>query len=345
MHSRVLLVTALSISGAAHAQVNVFTGTPPLATNTLDFDAPFVPSGAISSTDPAFTNAGVASVAQFGISWVTGSDTITAGSNGSGQSLVVTGSGAGTLSVAGIGQPLSGSGTGGGFDVLLAAPASQFGLLFIDQINFNYTIELLLAGNSLGVGNFSYSGSFPQPPRYWTGPSAFDQIKVTFLSNVGVGVDDFAFDVVSTGPTTYCTAGTSTSGCTPTIGANAQPSVSLAHPCVIAATGVEGQKSGIIFYGIDNSGFSPTPWGVGGTSLLCVKSPTQRTLSQSSGGTSGACDGQLILDWNAYQSSNPSALGNPWMAGSKVFAQGWYRDPPAVKTTNLTDAVELTYVP
>jgi hypothetical protein len=78
---------------------------------------------------------------------------------------------------------------------------------------------------------------------------------------------------------------------------------------------------------------------------LCVKSPTQRTVVQSSGGTAGACDGQLVLDWNAFQTANPASLGNPWMAGDKVFVQGWYRDPPAVKTTNLTDAVELTYVP
>jgi hypothetical protein len=146
-------------------------------------------------------------------------------------------------------------------------------------------------------------------------------------------------------PTAYCTAGTSTNGCVPSISATDQPSVSQATTCVIDVTGVEGQRSGILFYGIDNSGFAPLPWGSGGASFLCVKPPTQRTPAQSSGGTVAACDGALTLDWNAFQTSFPGSLGNPFSPGDKVYVQGWYRDPPAVKTTNLTDAVELTYVP
>ena len=43
--------------------------------------------------------------------------------------------------------------------------------------------------------------------------------------------------------------------------------------------------------------------------------------------------------------ANPSALGNPWTAGDKVYVQGWFRDPPACKTTSLSNAVELTYLP
>jgi hypothetical protein len=147
------------------------------------------------------------------------------------------------------------------------------------------------------------------------------------------------------GPIVYCTAGTSSHGCVPAIGADHQPSVTQANPCNLSIANVEGQKSGLIFYGVDNSGFAPLPWGSGGASFLCVKPPTQRTPPQSSGGTAGMCDGSLALDWNAFQLANPGSLGNPWMAGSKAFAQGWYRDPPAVKTTNLSDAVELTYAP
>jgi hypothetical protein len=145
-------------------------------------------------------------------------------------------------------------------------------------------------------------------------------------------------------PSSYCTAGTSTNGCVPTIGASTQPSVSLANPCTINVTGVEGQKTGLLFYGIDNSGYTPASWGTG-TSFLCVKPPTQRTPSQTSGGTANACDGLLVLDWNAFQSANPSSLGNPWTAGDKVYVQGWYRDPAAPKTTNLGNALEMTYLP
>jgi len=155
---------------------------------------------------------------------------------------------------------------------------------------------------------------------------------------------DLCFDAPS-GPVTYCTAGTSTNGCVPAITANAQPSVSQAHACNITIANVEGQKFGIIFYGINNSGFTPTPWAASSTSFLCVKGPTQRTGSIGSGGGIGLCNGTLSLDWNAYQTANPLSVGNPWSAGDKVYTQGWYRDPPAAKTTNLSDALEMTYVP
>jgi hypothetical protein len=337
------LLVALSSAGVAGAQVTQHTGTPPNATHFLDFDSPFVASGPIAGTSNVFTAAGIASVAQFGATWTISGDTITAGSNGSGQSLVVQSNVGGTLSVAGIGQPLSNSGTGGGFDIVLASDATEFGVLFIDQINFNYTVELLDNGISLAINQFNYGGSFPAPPHYWTGPAPFDQIKITFLSSIGVGIDNFAFDGGGA-PTSYCTAGTSTNGCTPAMAASAQPSASQANPCALSASGVEGQKTGLFFYGIDNTGFTPSSWGLG-TSFLCVKAPTQRTTTQATGGTAGSCDGSLSLDWNAWQLANPTALGNPWLAGEKVYVQGWYRDPPAPKTTNLTDALEMTYVP
>jgi len=51
------------------------------------------------------------------------------------------------------------------------------------------------------------------------------------------------------------------------------------------------------------------------------------------------------LAWNAHQSSSPGALGNPGSVGVKAFVLAWFRDPPAVKSTNLSNAVELTYAP
>ena len=141
----------------------------------------------------------------------------------------------------------------------------------------------------------------------------------------------------------YCTAGTSTNGCTPSITSTGTPSLAASSGFTIVVNALEGQKQGLIFYSV--AGRSAAPWGVGGTSFLCVKSPTQRTPSQTSGGTSGACDGTLSVDWRAYVSSTPNALGNPLSLGMVVNAQGWYRDPPAVKTTNLSDALEFTVVP
>ncbi|NUP95961.1 MAG: hypothetical protein HUU28_07335 [Planctomycetaceae bacterium] len=149
----------------------------------------------------------------------------------------------------------------------------------------------------------------------------------------------------SSAPTTFCTAGTSSNGCVPAISAANQPSLSQAAPCVIQVANVEGQKTGLIFYGIDNTGFAPLPWGIGGSSFLCVKSPTQRMQPQLTGGTSGQCDGALAQDWDSFLAGMPGALGTPFGLGNRVYAQAWYRDPPAVKTTNLSDALELTVVP
>ncbi len=142
-------------------------------------------------------------------------------------------------------------------------------------------------------------------------------------------------------PLTYCTGGTTTNGCVATISANGNPNVSLTAPCTLTVANVEGGKSGLVFYGA--SGAQSAPWN--NVSLLCVKTPVQRTTSQFSGGTPGACDGQFVLDWSLYQSLNPFSLGNPFGPGDKAWAQAWFRDPPAQGTTNLSDAVELTYAP
>jgi hypothetical protein len=144
---------------------------------------------------------------------------------------------------------------------------------------------------------------------------------------------ELCFDTPA-GPIGYCTAGTTTNGCNALISASANPSASLATACTLTVANVEGQKVGLVFYSV--SGLNNAPWN--GSSFLCVKAPTQRTAAQNAGGIVGACDGQLVLDWNAYQSSNPGALGNPFAAGMKVWAQGWFRDPPAPGTTNLSNA-------
>ncbi|MBM3991728.1 MAG: hypothetical protein FJ298_12065 [Planctomycetes bacterium] len=142
-------------------------------------------------------------------------------------------------------------------------------------------------------------------------------------------------------PVAYCTAGTTTNGCNASISATANPSVSGSTICTINVANVEGQKSGLIFYSI--TGRQAAPWNA--SSFLCVKAPTQRTTTQNSGGTAGACNGLLTLNWNTFQASNPTALGNPWATGSLAQVQAWFRDPPAGKSTNLSDGIEMTYVP
>ena len=142
----------------------------------------------------------------------------------------------------------------------------------------------------------------------------------------------------------YCTAGTTTNGCNATMGYTGIPSIALgAGGFFVNCATIEGQKTGLIFYSI--SGQNATSWGTG-TSFLCVKSPQQRTQSNNSNGTTNMCDGSLSLDFFQYVTvTNPSALGTPFSAGSQAWFQTWFRDPPAPKTTSLSDGLEVTFMP
>jgi hypothetical protein len=145
------------------------------------------------------------------------------------------------------------------------------------------------------------------------------------------------------GPTVYCTTSTTTAGCNPAMAASGTPSASASSGFTLSCTGVEGQRSGLIFYGI--SGPNASPWATGSTSTLCVKAPTQRTVVQSSGGTLLACDGQFAIDFLAYMAANPGALGQPIAPGQVFHTQAWFRDPPAPKTTNLSDGLTFSLCP
>lgn len=142
---------------------------------------------------------------------------------------------------------------------------------------------------------------------------------------------------------TYCTSGTTTNGCVPIVAGLGTPSATAADGFTIVAANVEGQKQGIIFYG--TTGQQATAWATGSNSFLCVKAPTQRMVTINSGGNANACNGTLATDWNYFMANTPSALGNPRMIGQAFDAQAWFRDPPAVKTTNLSAAVHFTLGP
>lgn len=142
---------------------------------------------------------------------------------------------------------------------------------------------------------------------------------------------------------TYCTAGTSSIGCAPSISATGIASASAGFGFTLAVTNVDGQRAGLIFYGLD--GPLATPWGPGGASYLCVKAPTQRMSTQNSGGTVAGCNGVLSEDWNAFLAANSGALGQPFVGGETVWAQGWFRDPPAQKTTSFSGGLIFTVAP
>ena len=172
----------------------------------------------------------------------------------------------------------------------------------------------------------SYRGAFAPGENWldgWTATSAFGLTPVT--STVA-----------------YCTAGTTSNGCNATMTAIGTPSASATSGYTLLVSNVEGQKQGLLFYSV--SGRQAAAWGTG-SSFLCVKAPTQRIPAQNTGGAAGSCNGELSVDWCAFMASAPTAIGNPRIAGQVYQAQGWFRDPPAPKTTHLSNALEFTLLP
>ena len=139
--------------------------------------------------------------------------------------------------------------------------------------------------------------------------------------------------------TSYCTAGTTTNGCNALISSTGSASRSLASGFDVSVLGVEGEKQGLVFFGM--SGGKAMPWGTG-TSYFCVKGPSTRTNVQGSGGNSGQCDGTFALDFNAWMAANPAKAPPP---GGQVWMQSWFRDPPAPKSTSLSDALTFSVCP
>lgn len=141
----------------------------------------------------------------------------------------------------------------------------------------------------------------------------------------------------------YCQTNQSSSGCIPTLSVSGVPSASASSGFVITCSNVDGQRNAVLFYGISGRSFSP--WSPNSTTLLCVAAPSQRMLTADTGGTLGTCDGSFSTDWLAYVSGHPSALGSPVAPGIAVNAQAWFRDPPAPRSTNLSDALEFFTAP
>jgi uncharacterized delta-60 repeat protein len=156
------------------------------------------------------------------------------------------------------------------------------------------------------------------------------------------GIDDDCDSVIDEGfISTYCTAGTTVAGCVPAIRGEGAPSSQATSGFDVVVDNVPTQKMGLIFYGL-NGIPSPQPWALGSTSYLCIFYPVNRTGAQNSGGSVGACDGELRIDFNAWRTANPTALGAPFTAGQVLYAQGWFRDAGAAKGTNLSDGLRFT---
>jgi hypothetical protein len=189
---------------------------------------------------------------------------------------------------------------------------------------------------------------FVTDAAYFSTPTSYSTDKAILWDNT---IDWLDMGGCAANITSYCTAGTTSSGCHATMGASGDASLSNANPFTLTCMNVEGNKNGIFFYGI--TGRVASSWGIGGLTWLCVKSPIQRMQPlMASGGTPATCTGSFSVDWNAYVAANPNKPVNQAMTpGTVVAAQAWFRDPASgtgplgAKGTALSDGVEFTVCP
>ncbi len=169
--------------------------------------------------------------------------------------------------------------------------------------------------------------------RYFYGDPTFFFI----FDQWGLGLDNARIsNVVPT--TTYCVAKVNSQGCAPPVSLSGSASVTSPIPFLIMVNQVINNKNGILFYGFgpNNAPFQ------GGT--LCVAPPVRRTGLQFSFGNMGPddCSGFYSTNFNAVIQGG----GDPLLiSGEEVFAQYWYRDPPASFGSGLSDAAQFTINP
>ena len=138
----------------------------------------------------------------------------------------------------------------------------------------------------------------------------------------------------------YCTAGTSLNGCVPTLSATGSPSASAGSGFVVTASGTDGNRNGLIYYGIAPAGM---PFAAG---YLCIAAPRQRMgQAQFTGGTPGGCDGSLSVDLQVFAAGHPAALAMPLTAGMTLYFQASVRDNGSPENRVMSDAIAVTLAP
>lgn len=158
------------------------------------------------------------------------------------------------------------------------------------------------------------------------------------LVSVGSGLAHVLENGQITPAQTYCAQTPNSIGCAASIAVAGTANASGVGSCTIDAAGVVSHRAGALFYGLSALNM-PAAAGV-----LCVASPLRRTPLQNSGGNSGAldCSGSFSFDFNARIASG---IDPALVAGERVFAQYYFRDPAAAVGASLSEAVELRIAP
>ena len=164
------------------------------------------------------------------------------------------------------------------------------GVLFGSNVTSNQLVTIDTAtGNATVVGPFGFlqvPGLAFDPASdtlYGTDIESGNLITIDTATGLGTAVGPYSTSIFDTGavvvfedflPTeTYCTAGTSASGCQALIGASGKASATAASGFSLLIAGVEGQKDGLYFFG--TNGRQANSWG-NGTSYVCVIPPRKR---------------------------------------------------------------------
>ncbi|MBL8804438.1 MAG: hypothetical protein JNN27_20750 [Planctomycetes bacterium] len=185
-------------------------------------------------------------------------------------------------------------------------------------------------GRLFGVGDRLYRINVPTGARTPIGSTNFpDFVGMTFFRT-------FAFPQVQN----YCTAQTTSLGCTPQISnlfSFNSPSLSAGAGFNLRVSGLPLNKPGLFFYGVNGRAASPF---LGG--FLCVQPPLRRTPLRTTSNSGAACAGSMTMDFNAHVVSN---FDPALEVGTTVGVQAWTRDPGATSTTNLSAALEFVMCP
>jgi hypothetical protein len=177
-------------------------------------------------------------------------------------------------------------------------------------------------------------------PELWVGGAFFHAGGTSATGTRSFRVAKYSNPCACQGAT-YCTAGTTASGCQASITSVGDASRSSASGFQVTVTGVEGDKNGLLYFG--TLGAQSNPWG-NGSSYQCVVPPTQRAGTQSAGGTAGACDGAFSIDFNTWMTGAPQNAPQP---GDTAYMQAWFRDPQntSSQSTSLSNGLRFGVCP
>jgi hypothetical protein len=232
-----------------------------------------------------------------------------------------------------------------GDSILVGAPQDNYNAM--GNAGSAYLFQRDAAGNWVYIEKFTHVAPagddwFGSAMAMWCETAVIGAYQED--KNPGIWQDDgaaFVFEVTPVPPDSYCTAGTTASGCQALVSASGKASVSMASGFDVTVAGAEGQKDGTIYF--STNGAQANAWG-NGTSYQCVVPPVTRTGVLQGSGAPATCGGLFELDFNAWMAANPGKAPAP---GDATYLQCWFRDPQNTsnRSTSLSDALRFVVCP